>query len=94
MSTVPGKLCVSPIVSGKKQNANSRDRRESGNTAKKYNNMLKYKYTDGFKNKYRCANADTNTNMCHQLSAGKSKMQIVKIGGNQATLQQRNTIIY
>ena len=47
-----GKVCMSPIVSGGKQNANSKDRRKSGNAEKKYN-LLKYKYKRGCKNKYK-----------------------------------------
>ena len=63
---LPGKVCVSPIVSGKKQNANSKDRGESGDAEKKYN-LLKHKYKHGCKYKYI-------QSICHQFSAEKDKI--------------------
>ena len=45
------KFACHQLSVGKKQNANSKDRRESGNAEKKYN-LLTYKYKHGWKYKY------------------------------------------
>ena len=65
---------MSPIVSGEKQNANSKDRRESGNAEKKYN-VLKYKY----KPKWKVQNKKNETYFILVKPPQPSKFSLVNI---------------